>query len=122
MPKIDNVGFGKFTTQKMDILRSIFRMHLVVTQEVLNNHPAFRQTYKYIDATSGKGYVPESMILGSPLVFLDTVYSEKFYKQFSVNLLEQEAVNFAELQQNVSQYCDAKHIDFTKFLEFNFGG
>ncbi len=76
MPKIDNVGFGKFTAQKMGVLRSIFGMHLVVTQEVLNNHRAFRQTYKYIDATSGKGFVPESLIPGSPLVFLDAVHSE----------------------------------------------
>ena len=53
MPKKDNVGYGKFTAQKMEILKSIFGMHLVVTQEVLNNHPAFRQTYKYINSTSG---------------------------------------------------------------------
>jgi hypothetical protein len=44
MPKVDNVGFGKFTARKMQILRSIFGMHLLVTQEVLNNHSSFRQT------------------------------------------------------------------------------
>ena len=121
MPKIDNVGFGKFTAQKMKVLKSIFGMHLVVTQEVLNNHPAFRQTCKYVDATSGKGFVPESLILGSPLVFLDAVHSEQFYKQFRVNLLEQEEINFAELQQNVTQYCKSKGLDFTRFTEFHLG-
>jgi hypothetical protein len=121
MPKVDNVGFGKFTAQKMGILRSILGMHLVITQEVLNNRPAFRQTYRYIDATAGKGYVPESMILGSPLVFLDVVHSEKFYKQFRVTLLEQEEVNFTELQRNVSHYCESRGIDFTRFTEFHFG-
>ena len=121
MPKIDNVGFGKFTDQKMKVLRSIFGMHLVVTQEVLNNHPAFRQTYKYIDATSGKGFVPESLILGSPLVFLDTVHSEKFYKQLRIDLFEQEEVNFTELQQNVIQYCKTKGLDFSRFGEFHLG-
>jgi three-Cys-motif partner protein len=121
MPKIDNVGFGKFTTQKMVILKSIFAMHLVVTQEVLNNYPRFEQTYKYIDATSGKGYVPESTIPGSPLVFLDAVFTEKFYKQFRIHLIEQEEINFAELQQNVSQYCESKGMDVRAFTEFHFG-
>ena len=36
-------------------------------------------------------------------------------------LLEQEAVNFAELRQNVSQYCRDKNLDFTTFGEFHFG-
>ena len=62
MPKVDNVGFDKFTAHKMEILRCIFGMHLAVTQAVLNNRPAHRQIYKYIDATAGKGYVPESLI------------------------------------------------------------
>jgi three-Cys-motif partner protein len=121
MPKIDNVGFGKFTAQKMGILRSILGMHLVVTQEVLNNHSAFRQIYRYIDATSGKGYVPESTIPGSPLVFLDAVHSEKFYKQFKLDLLEQEEVNFIELQQNVAHYCKSRAIDCARFVEFHLG-
>jgi hypothetical protein len=42
MPKVDKVGFGKYTAQKMEILKSIFSMHLVVTQAVLNNRPAYR--------------------------------------------------------------------------------
>jgi hypothetical protein len=60
MPKVDNVGHGKFTAHKMEILKSIFDMHLVITQAVLNKNPAYKQFYKHIDATSGKGYVPES--------------------------------------------------------------
>lgn len=121
MPKVDNVGFGKFTAHKMEILRSIFGMHLAVTQAVLNNRPAYRQFYKYIDATAGKGYVPESLIHGSPLVFLDAVRSEKFFKQFEVNLIEQEEVNFAELQKNISHYCQNNRIDRDKFVKFHPG-
>ena len=92
MPKVDNVGYGKYTTQKMEILKRIFGMHLAVTQAVLNKRPAYKQVYKYIDATSGKGYVPESIIPGSPLVFLETVFSEKFNKPFKIHLIEQEEV------------------------------
>ena len=121
MPKVDNVGFGKFTARKTEILRSIFGMHLVVTRAVLNKRPAYKQLYKYIDATSGKGCVPKSLIHGSPLVFLDAVRSEKFYKQFEVNLIEQEEVNFAELQKNISQYCQNNGIDRDKFVKFHFG-
>ncbi|MBN2118593.1 MAG: hypothetical protein JW730_18610 [Anaerolineales bacterium] len=121
MPKIDNVGFGKFTAQKMEILRSIFGMHLVVTEKVLNKHSAFRQTYRYIDATAGKGFVPESLIPGSPLVFIDAVCSENFYKQFRVDLLEEKEVNFTELQQNVTQHCKIKGLDFSQFGKFYLG-
>ena len=121
MPKVDNVGFGKFTAHKMEILRSIFGMHLVVTQAVLNKRSAYRQVYKYIDATAGKGYVPGSLIHGSPLVFLDAVSSEKFYKQFEVNLIEQEGINFSELQKNVSEYCRTHGINCVKFVKFHPG-
>lgn len=121
MPKIDNVGFGKFTAQKMKVLRSIFGMHLAVTQQVLNKHPAFRQTYKYIDATSGKGVVPESLIPGSPLVFLDVALSEIFTKQLRIDLLEREEVNFTKLQQNVTQYCRTRGLDFGRFGEYRLG-
>lgn len=121
MPKVDNVGFGKFTAHKMEILRSIFGMHLAVTQAVLNNRPAYRQLYKYIDATAGKGYVPESLIYGSPLVFLDSVQSEKFYKQYEVNLVEQEEVNFVELQKNVTLYCQNNGVNRDRLVKFHLG-
>ncbi|MDK1081168.1 MAG: hypothetical protein QGD88_06780, partial [Anaerolineae bacterium] len=67
MPKVDDVGYGQFTDLKMETLTSIFDMHLAITQEVLKNHKGWRQVYKYIDATAGKGYIPESTIPGSPL-------------------------------------------------------
>jgi three-Cys-motif partner protein len=122
MPKLDNVGYGKFTAHKMEILRSIFGMHLVVTQKVMIKYPTtFKQTYKYVDATSGKGYVPESLLHGSPLAFLDTVRSEKFFKKFEVNLIEKEEVNFAELQKNVSDYCQNQGVDCNKFVNFHLG-
>ena len=84
MPKINNVGYGEFITRKMEILRSILGMHLAVTQAVLNKRQSYRQVYKYIDATAGKGYVPESSTLGSPLTFLDLATSENFSKLFEV--------------------------------------
>ena len=90
MPKVDNVGFGKFTATKLEIYRSIVGMHLVVTQAVLNNRPSYKQLYKYIDATAGKGYVPESTLPGSPLVFLQAVHEEKFFKFYEINLIEQK--------------------------------
>ena len=121
MPKVDKVGFGKFTSQKMEVLKSIFDMHLAMTQAVLNNRPAYRQLYKYIDATAGKGYVPESLLHGSPLVFLDAIRTGKFYKQFEVDLIEQEEVNFAELQKNVSEYCQSHRMDYNKIVKFHPG-
>ena len=109
MPKIDHVGFGKFTAPKMEVFRRIVGMHLVVTQAVLNNRPAYKQLYKYVDATSGKGYTPESELLGSPLMFLRAVHEEKFFKDFEINLIEQDQNNFEELRENVKNYCEKQN-------------
>lgn len=121
MPKIDNVGFGKFTTTKMGIFRKIVGMHLVVTQAVLNNHPAYKQTYKHIDATSGKGFIPESNLPGSPLVFLNAVHEEKFFKSIEINLIEQEEINFKQLQKNVAEYYTKNNWKDEKFIKYHFG-
>lgn len=121
MPKVDNVGYGEFTARKMEILKNIFGMHLAITQAVLNKRQSFKQIYKYIDATAGKGYVPESLIPGSPLVFIETVHSKKIYKPFEVHLIEQEKINFNELQESVLELCKKNGWDAQKFTYFHHG-
>lgn len=101
MPKVDDVGYGQFTGLKMETLTSIFEMHLAITQEVLKNHKNWRQVYKYIDTTAGKGYIPESTIPGSPLVFLKCVNSSKIYMPYSAHFVEQSETNISELKQVV---------------------
>lgn len=122
MPKVNNVGFGRFTTTKLEIFRSIVRMHLVVTQAVLNNRPSYKQLYKYIDATAGKGYVPESTLPGSPLVFLQAIHEEKFFKSYEINLIEQSQSNFNELQNNIADYCAKQRWNDERFINYHFGG
>lgn len=121
MPKIDNVGFGKFTVTKMEVFRRIVGMHLAVTQAVLNNHLAYKQLYRYIDATSGKGYIPESVTPGSPLVFLQAIHEEKFFKSFEINFIEQNQVNFIDLQKNIIDYCEKKNWKDQKSIKFHSG-
>ncbi len=121
MPKIDNVGFGKFTATKLEIFRSIVGMHLVVTQAVLNRHPSYKQLYKYIDATAGKGFVPESRLPGSPLVFLHAIHEEKFYKHYEIHLIEQSKNNFDELQRNVADYGTRQSWDDEKLTNYHLG-
>jgi three-Cys-motif partner protein len=106
MPKVDNVGHGQFTDLKMEILRKIFDMQLAVTQAVLQRRSFFRQHYTYIDVTAGKGYVPDSKILGSPLVFLDAAHSNKFQTPFESHFIEQKEVNYLELKNNVRGYVE----------------
>lgn len=101
MPKDEGVGHGEFTGLKIETLTSIFDMHLVITQEVLKNHKNWKQVYKYIDATAGKGFAPESTIPGSPLVFIKCVNSSKIYMPYSAHFVEQNEVNIGELKQNV---------------------
>jgi three-Cys-motif partner protein len=121
MPKKDKVGYGQFTSLKMDILRSIFDMHLVITQAVLNRHSYFRQTYKYIDVTAGKGYVPDSLTPGSPLVFLNSIYSGIFQKPYKAHLIELKEINFRELVNNVNTYSQQKGWDIEGHVQFHLG-
>ena len=72
MPTKDGVGYGEFTKLKIEHLAKIFGMHLAITQAVLKRSPYYKQYYRYIDITAGKGYVPDSLTLGSPLVFVKT--------------------------------------------------
>jgi three-Cys-motif partner protein len=121
MPKVDDVGHGQFTSLKMEILRKIFEMHLVITQAVLRRQSFFRQNYKYIDVTAGKGYVPDSTIFGSPLIFLNAVHSGLFEKPFEAHFIELQKVNFEELTNNVRGYSRQKGWDIEKNVYFHPG-
>ncbi len=121
MPKLDNVGYGKFTLTKMQVFRSIVGMHLVITQAVQNNRPSYKQIYRYIDATSGKGYIPETKLPGSSLTFLESIHEEKFFKPFMADLIEQEEVNYQELHENLHEYCSIKKWNVDKFINFHLG-
>lgn len=121
MPKLDDVGYGKFTLTKMQVFRRIIGMHLVVTQAVQNNRPSYKQIYKYIDATSGKGYIPKTKLPGSSLTFLDAVHEEKFFKTFEANFIEQQDVNYQELCENVHEYCSNKKWSVEQFIKFHHG-
>jgi len=105
MPKKDDVGFGEFTGIKMQTLASIFDMHLVITQKVLKKYLSWHQVYTYIDATSGKGIVPDTDIFGSPLTFLESVNSLDPPLPYFAHFVEQNTVNFGELQKNIGQFA-----------------
>jgi three-Cys-motif partner protein len=121
MPKTDNVGHGEFTNLKMEILRKIFDMHLVITQAVLRRQNYFKQIYRYIDVTAGKGYVPDSTTPGSPLVFLDAIYSGIFQKPFEASFIELKEINFQELVNNVHLYSKQKRWDIESHVQFHSG-
>ena len=93
-------------------------MHLAVTQAVLQNIPAYKQIYTYIDATSGKGIVPESNILGSPLVFLNSVHSQKKNTPYIAHFVECDEGNFKDLNNNVQSYSNNKNWNIEKEVKY----
>ena len=121
MPKVDDVGYGQFTGLKMEFLSKIFDMHLVVTQAVLDRQSFFKQVYKYIDVTAGKGYVPNSTIPGSPLVFLDAIHSDKFHKPFEAHFIEKKKMNFQELKENVYTYAKQNRWKIEEAVHYHHG-
>ncbi|HRW98441.1 MAG TPA: hypothetical protein P5280_03075, partial [Cyclobacteriaceae bacterium] len=62
MPKEDGIGYGELTEVKVQHLEKIYTMHLCVTQAVLNKNTFFRQSYRYLDLTAGKGFSPNGIL------------------------------------------------------------
>lgn len=120
MPIVDKVGYGELTPLKIEILSRILDMHLAVTQAVLRKNPYYRQIYRYIDVTAGKGYTPDGRIIGSPLVFLNSVKLLNQHIPYMVDLIECEDTNLTELRANVRRHCQQNGLD-SKQIKFHLG-
>jgi three-Cys-motif partner protein len=72
-------------------------MHLAVTQAVLRKHARYRQHYRYIDLTAGKGYSPDGR-LGSPLVFLKHAESDQMTFPYYADFVEANPKNVEALE------------------------
>ena len=104
MPIKNGVGYGKYTSIKIDHFSKILGMHMIITQAVLKKHAkSFDLQYRYIDLTAGKGKAPDGT-LGSPLVFLDQVGNKKFDIPFRADFIEAEGTNYEELVKLVSSH------------------
>lgn len=127
MPKIDDVGHSNSTIPKMEVLSSIFDMHFMIAQAVIKKYPSYRQKYRYVDMTAGKGYVPYSdtvskvdkihalewsgrslvhngKLLGSPLVFLTIAESEKVQISYRADCIEANIDNYQELNEAIRNH------------------
>lgn len=120
MPKVDNVGYGELTPVKITTLSKIFNMHLTITQNVVRKNSYYKQAYRYIDLTAGKGYTPDGKINGSPLVFLNSVNSGILQTPFKVDIIECNEQNYAELKANVKGHCQQNGWDSGN-VDFHFG-
>ncbi len=98
MPKVDNVGYGKSTPQKLEHLAKIIEMHVVITKTVLRRNSYFRQRYRYMDLTAGKGIVPNGLE-GSPLLFIETI--ERLGLPYRADFVEFEDKNLDELKSTM---------------------
>ena len=144
MPKKDDVGFSKFTARKIEILASILDMHTQITQAVIKGNSFARQTYRYIDATSGKGYTPndnlitkeilfkppvwfntdliqDGRLLGSPLVFLTVAESEKITVSYRADFIEANPVNLDELRHSVQKHSLKNDWDTARTVKYHSG-
>jgi len=97
MPKVDNVGYGEVTPLKLECLKKIFAMHLVVTRSVLRRHSFYKRRYRYMDLTAGKGWNPNGLY-GSPLLFIEAIKSSDFDIPYRADFIECEKENLNELQ------------------------
>src|SRR5450759_3787308 len=78
MPIENGIGFGEYTSVKIEHLSEILAMHMAITQAVIRKHASyFEPEYRYLDLTAGKGNTPDGNP-GSPIVFLEKANSPKF--------------------------------------------
>lgn len=104
MPIQDGIGFGEYTRIKLENYARIVDMHLAITHAVLRrNNARYRQKYWYIDLTAGKGRVPESELLGSPLLFLDKAGASGVDLEFQADFVEKVDKNCSELSDAVEK-------------------
>jgi three-Cys-motif partner protein len=104
MPKVDDIGFSEITPLKMDVLKKIFSMHISITQAVIAKNSYYKNIYRYIDLTAGKGIVPKSNMYGSPLLFLDVVAKDIKGWNFSMDFIESKSNNYDDLNINISKF------------------
>lgn len=100
MPIENGIGYGEFTELKIQHLAKIFEMHLSITRAVLNKYPNFSQTYRYIDATAGRGSTPNG-ITGSPIVFLEKV--ERFNMKYRADFIECDECKIDQLKSTIEK-------------------
>jgi three-Cys-motif partner protein len=104
MPIKNGVGYGKYTSIKIDHFSKILAMHMAITQAVLRkNAKLYDLQYRYIDLTAGKGKTPVGKP-GSPLVFLDQVVLPKFDIAFRADFIEYDQTNYDQLVNQVSSH------------------
>jgi three-Cys-motif partner protein len=105
MPIENGVGYGEYTSVKIEHLAKIFAMHMAITQAVIRKHVSYYEPqYRYIDLTAGKGSTPDGN-LGSPIIFLEKASDPKFDIPFRADFIEREPDNLDELKKTISAYA-----------------
>lgn len=102
MPKEEGIGYGILTPLKIEHLAHIFDMHLRITQAVLRKHPAFRQEYRYIDLTAGRGCTPDGN-KGGALLFAERAEAPGVDMPYSADFIERQEAHLTELQACIAE-------------------
>ena len=119
MPVIDNVGYGEYTPLKMEHFSKIVSMHLRITNAVLKKNPGlYRQCYRYIELTAGKGFTPNAE-KGSPLVFLEQVEKVTPDLAYCADFIECKEKNIRELETTISR--EKRHQHWKGTISFKLG-
>lgn len=101
----DGVGYSKSTIKKLEYLSVIFKYHLKITNAVLEKNDYFLQSYRYIDLTAGKGYIPD-IGDGSPIIFIKSVKETNFKSPIFIDLIEKENKNIISLKKIIKSTGD----------------
>ena len=119
MPIVDGIGYGELTPLKIEHLSKIIDMHLMITQAVLRKNGYYRQCYRYVDLTAGKGHT-ESGTAGSPIVFIEQAEAGRFSIPYCADLIEREISNLTELESSI-KIRSAQENWPTRNLKFHHG-
>ncbi len=117
MPIENGIGYGEYTSVKIEHLSKILAMHMAITQAVIKKHASYYESkYRYMDLTAGKGSTPDGN-KGSPIIFLDKVSDPKFEIPYQADLIEREQNNIEDLRNAVLSHPMSR----IEYIHFHLG-
>ena len=94
---LNGVGYGEYSPAKQADLHGLLTQHGYIAKGIFSKPYERDNSYVYIDANAGPGYVPKYRLRGSPLIALDRIS----------NALDNAQWHFCErVPANMDQLCD----------------
>lgn len=109
MPILNSVGYGEYSSIKMEIFTSILNQLVSIYIKTLS---FLTPCLHFYDLTAGTGKNPLGF-RGSPFIFIETLETHKI-KRYALTLFEQDKGNMVQLRKNICRVSSIENNDIQK--------